>query len=605
MIPGHIDPRLERDDVACVPILHGRMESALEVRRRFDSVKPGAVAVELPGTIKPAFIRAVTRLPLLSVVHYQQGDGQMVYLPVEPTDALAEAVRLGMEHGLPVHFIDRDTDDYPLHVDPYPDLYAAARIGYRRFCTLCAVAYDFSPDTEDDLRERTMAFRLTELKKQGEPILFVCGLVHYPRVMDLVDEPLALPIGRVKRPDVHVAHLDEISSREIMTEPGRFAAIYEEARKTPDLPEPDRLELQERLWAEAAARHKTEDQEELAAWQWSILRRFTRNYALVTGRLTPSVYQLIIGARAAAGDDFAYHVWDVATDYPWQEDEPELSTIRISGEDLFLDQKVIHFHKRLKSMRRQLMPVPVKKRPKERFPGEWDTDWSRADICSWPPEDVVLEDFGEHLKKRATGMLSAENRRTVPFTSSILDGVDVRETIRRFYEDKLYVFEDRPVRGKVGSVVVIFDPDLDDENFPWKLTWLGEHEQESDMAFYATPLGQLNVGPGVSRCLHGGFMLTYPPMRVYDIWSDPYFDVAKNKPERLLMAAIEYSEEKFIVHAAKNPPPPRMKHLAERMGKQVVHLPLGSFSPQMLSRMRAFHVLAGHNVRRYAKEFIR
>ena len=61
------------------------------------------------------------------------------------------------------------------------------------------------------------------------------------------------------------------------------------------------------------------------------------------------------------------------------------------------------------------------------------------------------------------------------------------------------------------------------------------------MAFYSTPAGQVMDGPGISRYQYGGgFMLTSPPMRVYDIWRDPFFDVARNKPERLLMAALDY-----------------------------------------------------------------
>jgi len=42
-------------------------------------------------------------------------------------------------------------------------------------------------------------------------------------------------------------------------------------------------------------------------------------------------------------------------------------------------------------------------------------------------------------------------------SAELLDGVDVRETIRNWHEGRVYVRESRPVRGKVGSVIVIFD----------------------------------------------------------------------------------------------------------------------------------------------------
>jgi len=190
----------------------------------------------------------------------------------------------------------------------------------------------------------------------------------------------------------------------------------------------------------------------------------------------------------------------------------------------------------------------------------------------------------------------------------MLDGLDIRQTIREWPKGEVYVKENRPMRGKVGSVVVIFDPDLPDkdgkEQFPWKVTWLGEHDQESDMSFYSTPAGEVMDGPGISRCQYGGFMLTYPPLRVFDIWKDSFFDAARNKPERLLMAAIDYSMEKHVVYVAAAPPSGWCQSMAARLGKKILYLPRGIFSPVTLKKIRQFHVLDGHHVRKHAKEYI-
>ena len=83
--------------------------------------------------------------------------------------------------------------------------------------------------------------------------------------------------------------------------------------------------------------------------------------------------------------------------------------------------------------------------------------------------------------------LSEEKARVEPFTASMLDGIDMRETLRNLHEGRIYVRENQRVKGGVGSVVVIFDEDRGNDRFPYCMTWLGEHEQESDMAFYATP----------------------------------------------------------------------------------------------------------------------
>jgi hypothetical protein len=202
-------------------------------------------------------------------------------------------------------------------------------------------------------------------------------------------------------------------------------------------------------------------------------------------------------------------------------------------------------------------------------------------------------------------VLSEQNRHVVPFTTSLLDGIDVRETIRQWHQGVIYVMEQRRVSGKVGAVVVIFDQDDGpQEKYPWRITWLGEHSQESDMAFYATPAGDQLIGPGISRCQYGGFLLSYPPFRLYDIWTDPFFGMTRSKPERLVLAALDYCLEKHVAYIAAKPPRSRWLTWANRLGKKLVYLPLGSFSPVTLKKLRLFHVLDGQPVRGWAREYI-
>ena len=252
--------------------------------------------------------------------------------------------------------------------------------------------------------------------------------------------------------------------------------------------------------------------------------------------------------------------------------------------------------------------MPVRKKRRDRDPEKWQNDFKGLAICSYPPEDVVIEGYGQYLKKKALQIKAEENIRIEPFTSSMLDGIDIRETIREWTTGKLYVKAENPLKGKVGSVVIIFDPDITDEvhaeNFPWCVTWLGEHSQESDMAFYSTPAGEVMEGPGISRCQYGGFMLTYPPLRVYDIWRDPFFSFARNKPERLLLAALDYSVETHVVYVSATPPSGWCLSMAARLGKKIIFLPIGIFSPVTMKKIRQFHVLDGHPVRKYARSYI-
>jgi Mor family transcriptional regulator len=70
------------------------------------------------------------------------------------------------------------------------------------------------------------------------------------------------------------------------------------------------------------------------------------------------------------------------------------------------------------------------------------------------------------------------------------------------------------------------------------------------------------------------------------------------------MAAIDYSLEKHVAYLAPEPPSGWCQSMAARLGKKILYLPLGTFSPVTLKKIRQFHVLDGHEVRRYANHYI-
>jgi hypothetical protein len=136
------------------------------------------------------------------------------------------------------------------------------------------------------------------------------------------------------------------------------------------------------------------------------------------------------------------------------------------------------------------------------------------------------------------------------------------------------------------------------------MTWLGEHDQESDMAFYATsPLDNV-AGPGICRCEYGGFLLSYPPLRLRDVWGDPEYDWTRTPAERLLAAAVDYSEEEHVVYCAKHPPRAGLKQYAARMHRRIVYIPAGTLSARTLQKVRVLHILDGKNKRSIAPNYV-
>lgn len=410
--------------------------------------------------------------------------------------------------------------------------------------------------------------------------------------------PTAIELPKVPAPPPARA----FTFRQVDDRRGELLKLYERALE--DSQGLDRQRLLSSLLHNSTNFYHENTGDHVAAWQLETLYQYIRNYARLMGRLLPNLYELSMGARGVADDNWAYEVWDLGSFYPWIPGEggeggccaadplPMVHLEELEG----LRLRHWRWNRKLKRLRR---------RAKETRPGEWADEFEPHGICSYPPEDVVIEDYARYVQKKAINNMSAEKTRIEPFTTSLLDGIDMRETLRNWHERKLFVKDIRRVQGGVGAVILIFDEDRQDSRYPWCMTWHGEHSQESDMAFYATNAQMKLVGPGISRCEYGGLLMTYPNRQLPNIWADDFYRRdCRTKAEYLLMGAIEYGQDRHIVYVAAEPPRSHFGTLAGRLGKRLIYLPIGSLSPDSIKRIRVFHVLSGHDKRRIAKDFI-
>ena len=599
------------DRLRVVPILHGRFEFAVEVRRAFAEHAPTDVVVELPAALSRSVKEAVHRLPQLSVIRVvHPEETSPLYLLIEPTDGLVEAVRLALENDVQLLFADRDSAGVVAVRQAFPDPHAIETLGLEGYAGPCMQHSAMAEDAEDMQRERTMAYHLTTLLARPERrVLFVCGLSHARPVMDRVGAETAVPFGRPARLSSAVFHLHPDSSREVLTEMPFLSAAYESWRAgqknsavPPTWPLP-RQSIHLDMIREARRHYQIDDGEDLSPHSLANLFRFARNCSVLEGGLAPDFFNLVLASRGVADDNFAYHVWNTGSTYPHAQAMDRRPSLRITLEDLERSGRLVRFRRKLKRTR----PVMrlVRQRRQEKHPGEWREKWSGLSMCSHPPEDIVIEGYGRFLARKAKGILAADRTRTEPFTTSLLDGIDFRETIRnRIHDGRIYVRDSLPVKGEIGSVVIAFDPVDSEERYPYRMTWQGEHDQESDMALYSTIPGEQVAGPGISRCEYGGFLLTWPPGRMFYIWEDPEFTMAASPGEHLLLAGIDYSQERMVVYVSPSPPRPFVRQYAARRDRKVIYVPLGQLSPVTLKRIRTFHVLDGKHVRTYAREYI-
>lgn len=610
---------LQKENIFAVPIIHYNMEMAAQVRLAFDAVKPDCIAVELAETMQLQLLHAASRLPDISVVIAYDKQYSPLYYLCEPCDAAFEGLRTGLENHIPSWCIDLDVDFYPDNQELLPDPYALQRIGLRNYYEAykkLVLDKGLVKTALDHNREMYMAKRLKELSLSYDRVLFIGGMAHVEDILKLVERKSFPELKHAPRDAVELCTLTEPSMREVLSECGWMTTHYEAERAsiitqqplyesaTAYFP-PDRQKLIYRLFKDASINYTQRTGNTFPGYHQRNLMKFLRNYALIRDRLMPDLYQILSAAKGCVDDNFAYEVWELATHYPYRKNIDNLPELDLSIEDIWGKSKKIHFRLKQKNLKSLFAPKQRKDRSTSSFkpPGPFS-------ICSHPPEDLIIEKFGEFLKKRGSQILQEEGARTIPFSTSLEDGVDTRETIRHWHEKKLYVKASGRPQGGVGSVVVIFEdhsePDdpVSSDKFTWMSTWLGEHEQESDMSFYATPVTQNVVGPGISRCEYGGFMMSYPPRRLRNLWTDPDYAECRSKAEVLLMAAIDYAVQPLITYVAAKPPRTAIKSYARRFGKKVVYLPIGQLSPVTLNKLRAFHVLDGRDKREIAGDYI-
>src|SRR5580692_947379 len=597
---------LRRGRFLYFPVAPGRMEFALEVRQAILRERPQTVALELPATLQPVWMRAVERLPAMSLIFYpddsKNDDSEAVYVLVEPADPFTEAIRTGIEIGAEIVFADPEAAERPHVKDAYPDPYAIRHIGLDRYVE----AYRVYPQPRSEELARHAAGIAWKLQG-ADPfasVIVVVSLNLLDPLLDAMEEPQAQPLARTRRDGIELLNPHPESLAEIATEYPQLQWRYEQFRESmQDAVSIDRRHAQSAMFRGAEKDHEANSGERIAHWQRRLLARYSRNLALAGNELSAGLFDLTVAARGVADDNYAWEVWEEAGRYPPQQMTSNLLTVRISGDEVWMDTRRIRIRRRLPSTKRRMRPYGLKPRKKEKVPGEWASQLNGASICSYPAEDLVIEDYGRFLKKKGKSILSEERVRVEPFTTSILDGIDMRETIRKWYEGRIYVKQFQKISGDVGSIVVIFDEDRDNR-YPYTTTWLGENQNESDMAFYSTfPFDNL-VGPGIGRAEYGGFLMSLPPRRMYDVWADPDYDFAETKAERLLLAGLDYSIQKYVVYVAAKPPRSVFRNVAARFGRTIVYVPIGQLSPVTMKKIRVVHVLDGYDKRDIAKDYL-
>lgn len=611
------DRLMNFDNIRILPSIHGRVAFAAQVRKIFAEQHPGCIAVELPAGLRDAVLEAVGRLPQITAVCYRERglEARLCYLPVSPVDSIVEAIRVGLENDIPVEFVDLDAEPFEEETAPMPDDSVVDKIGLRAYARLSAATLPLSrPGMLSWRRERHMAWRLKQLRERHDSILFVCGMTHLSQVYRFYSGNME----EASRPDppenVFLAHIPEPSLSRALREIPNVAFMYEKMRSAGRLGDGwrfDKLEAIRTIYLRCEKPYRKRYKQEINVTQWRTLLQFTRNLALTRMNICPEFYEVVVGAKNTVDGDYGAIVHEMASSYPPQRNFTPYPSLELLPRDrgrLGESDERHWLRPRPTRPPEQTVRVRFRRRPNRRERQIWKELWDRTlhmgGICSWPPEDKIQEDFMAYVRKRALQIVSEDKKRTLEFSTSFLDGLDLRETIRNWHTKKLFVQDAPPPRGKVGPVVLIFENEPIDARGSWRVTLYAEHQNESDISFYADPLGEHVVGPGICRTHFRGILSVFPAKRIPDVWTNPTIDEYPTCAEKLLAAAIFYSDEKYVAYIAPHPPSASMKQLAGYNERQIIYIPIFTFSRQMLRKIRKFHILDGHHVRAFAADYI-
>jgi hypothetical protein len=331
---------------------------------------------------------------------------------------------------------------------------------------------------------------------------------------------------------------------------------------------------------------------------------FLRNLTIMSGQFIPSLLDIVESAKGVGGNSYAIRILKSSKYYPYfqvdDQDSVNIGINKISVSDWGKGLKAVNL---FRDFHFQWRSIIIRPDPSHDLKKKFRYSWNPFNMCSHVPEDRKIENFNSHLRTKAINVISEDFIKNEKFQSSVKDGIDIRETLRNWYTGNIYIKELPPFKGKIDTVVIIFDS-LHESKYSHCTTWYAEHKEESTLSFYATDPFENMIGPGIARCYYGGLSLLFPPRAIPNI-----FEITEqlNLPDlatRLTYGSMLFSNEKNIAYVSSKKPSTELKNIAINLKKHLIWLPLSSFSNETLRKLRRFHILNGKDVRSWAHRFI-
>ncbi len=625
-----------------VPVVHGSGSYAKALTQTLLQEPFECLAVPLPRSFASGVLAGVEKLPAVSAVVQLAESATFpfdadestpnaidatvrsrgTYVPIDPCQAVIAAIRMAISERLAIEWIEPESEEFVLEAMVFPDAYAVEHTTLERYCAAVLPAIARPSDASHSVRLQKVARQLLQLQDRYISIVCLCNLQDWPWLREelarqdaLTDKAnsqaeLAMESWRAEAPVLESQNyaIDPRTHLFIQGELPFITGLYERARAQWDDDARLSTEGLKELFISARSSYRTDlgnRARQITPLLISQCLKYIRNQTLLERRMTPSFYTIVRAAQQMMGDTYTIHLVNAAKEYPYDDELPwPMMKMGIDQADL-PDEGLTQLQSRLPGPPVEWRNLELNRPGNKLDKKSWSSRWNPYHQCSWPEEDTRIESFRNRVVERAQSMIGADLARTEKFTTSIMDGLDLRETLRHWYDGSLYVKILPPSIGHLDATVMLFDPEPDPREYGWRATWFAEHIDESTLAFFATPFTKEMLGPGVAVSTYGGAMFLYPPRPIEDIWSDPRLDYADTLEQRLVAAACMHSQSRQIAVLSHTAPGLVLKHIAKRYHRKLVHVPLSHFADSVVQQLRMFHVLNGKHVRSYAAHFIR
>ena len=318
----NIDSNILRyKNILAIPSIHSRVYFSLAVREAVKEFKPDAIAIEHPESFNKSLREAVSRLPFISLI-IREIDNEAVYIPIDPCDSIIEAVRLAIDEEIPFFTVDKDITSINSNSHYLmPDDYLLNKIGLEKFYKEVKSKYSFFKTETDKEREIFMAYKLNELSKNYQKILFVVGMSHWENIANILKKNDFSKINNEYQNNEENINIYNVHKDSLNKAIGEFpftTYMYELFREG-KLDNFDKINIIETIFKEAKLRYKLP----ISLLQQKNMMKYLRNLCLLENYIMPDYVDMLTASKCMVNNDYGLEVMQGMEYYPYYSEENE------------------------------------------------------------------------------------------------------------------------------------------------------------------------------------------------------------------------------------------------------------------------------------------